>query len=145
MASATVAPMNGQTLAKVLPRLALFLALRSAPPPFKCRWILWSMLRPPELKVHRNTIFPILRPIYLARSYSALREAVANLYNHTYREGKTSQYTYENVCIVPGGRSGLSRVAAVIGDVYTVSITTYFIVVVVYMKVELPSTGLHGL
>ncbi|PPQ93250.1 hypothetical protein CVT25_015248 [Psilocybe cyanescens] len=49
----------------------------------------------------------------------ALREAVANLYNHTYRQEKNSQYTYENVCIVPGGRSGLSRLAAVIGDVYT--------------------------
>ncbi|KAI0934576.1 hypothetical protein AcV5_006375 [Taiwanofungus camphoratus] len=49
----------------------------------------------------------------------ALREAVADLYNHTYRQGKASQYTFENVCIVPGGRSGLSRVAAVIGDVYT--------------------------
>ncbi|ETW86171.1 hypothetical protein HETIRDRAFT_457659 [Heterobasidion irregulare TC 32-1] len=48
----------------------------------------------------------------------ALRDAVANLYNHTYRQGKASQYTYENVCIVPGGRAGLSRVAAVIGDVY---------------------------
>ncbi|KIK98090.1 hypothetical protein PAXRUDRAFT_805437 [Paxillus rubicundulus Ve08.2h10] len=48
----------------------------------------------------------------------ALREAVANLYNHTYRQGKASQYTYENVCIVPGGRAGLSRVAAVISDVY---------------------------
>ncbi|PSR83034.1 hypothetical protein PHLCEN_2v5838 [Hermanssonia centrifuga] len=47
-----------------------------------------------------------------------LREAVANLYNHTYRQGKESQYTYENVCIVPGGRAGLSRVAAVVGDVY---------------------------
>ncbi|KAI0811021.1 aminotransferase [Irpex lacteus] len=47
-----------------------------------------------------------------------LREAVANLYNHTYRQGKLSQYTYENVCIVPGGRAGLSRVAAVVGDVY---------------------------
>lgn len=47
-----------------------------------------------------------------------LREAVANLYNHEYRQGKASQYTYENVCIVPGGRAGLSRVAAVIGDVY---------------------------
>ena len=51
---------------------------------------------------------------------SALREAVANLYNHTYRQGKISQYTSENVCIVPGGRAGLTRVAAVIGDVYTV-------------------------
>jgi aspartate/methionine/tyrosine aminotransferase len=49
----------------------------------------------------------------------ALREAVAHLYNHTYRQGKASQYTHENVCIVPGGRSGLSRIAAVIGDVYT--------------------------
>ncbi|KAG6877729.1 hypothetical protein C0993_004546 [Termitomyces sp. T159_Od127] len=49
----------------------------------------------------------------------ALREAVANLYNVTYRGDKASKYTYENVCIVPGGRSGLSRVAAVIGDVYT--------------------------
>ncbi|KAG6854724.1 hypothetical protein C0991_002437 [Blastosporella zonata] len=49
----------------------------------------------------------------------ALREAVANLYNVTYRGDKASKYTYENVCIVPGGRAGLSRVAAVIGDVYT--------------------------
>jgi len=48
-----------------------------------------------------------------------LRQAVADLYNHTYRQGKESQYTFENVCIVPGGRAGLSRVAAVVGDVYT--------------------------
>jgi aspartate/methionine/tyrosine aminotransferase len=46
-----------------------------------------------------------------------LREAVANLYNCRYRKGKASQYTYENVCIVPGGRAGLTRVAASIGDV----------------------------
>ena len=52
--------------------------------------------------------------------WAELREAVAKLYNHTYRQGKSSQYTYENVCIVPGGRSGLSRVAAVVGDVYCV-------------------------
>ncbi len=54
--------------------------------------------------------------------FSALRQAVADLYNHTYRQGKASQYTFENVCIVPGGRSGLSRVAAVVGDVYCVCI-----------------------
>ncbi|KLO19222.1 aminotransferase [Schizopora paradoxa] len=48
----------------------------------------------------------------------ALREAVANLYNVQYRKGKESKYTYENVCIVPGGRAGLSRVAAVISNVY---------------------------
>ncbi|GFZ45254.1 LOW QUALITY PROTEIN: hypothetical protein JCM24511_02980 [Saitozyma sp. JCM 24511] len=43
-----------------------------------------------------------------------LREAVAHLYNTEYRQGKESQYTYENVCIVPGGRAGMARVAAVI-------------------------------
>jgi aspartate/methionine/tyrosine aminotransferase len=48
-----------------------------------------------------------------------LRTAVANLYNHQYRQGKASQYTTENVCIVPGGRAGLTRVASVIGNVYT--------------------------
>lgn len=48
----------------------------------------------------------------------ALREAVAKMYNDTYRKGMSSQYTYENVCIVPGGRAGISRVAAVVGDVY---------------------------
>ncbi|KAK9894398.1 PLP-dependent transferase [Cystobasidium minutum MCA 4210] len=47
-----------------------------------------------------------------------LRHAVANLYNETYRQGKESKYTYENVCIVPGGRAGLIRIAALIGDVY---------------------------
>ena len=44
-----------------------------------------------------------------------LRDAVANYYNETYRKNKTSKYTHENVCIVPGGRAGLIRVAAVIG------------------------------
>ncbi|CDZ97540.1 aminotransferase [Phaffia rhodozyma] len=47
-----------------------------------------------------------------------LRSAVANLYNVLHREGKSSKYTHENVCIVPGGRSGMSRVAAVVGDVF---------------------------
>ncbi|KIW02378.1 hypothetical protein, variant [Verruconis gallopava] len=47
-----------------------------------------------------------------------LREAVANLYNAHHRKGKTSQYTWENVCIVPGGRAGLIRIAAVLGHAY---------------------------
>ena len=51
---------------------------------------------------------------------AALREAVANLYNVQYRQNKKSKYTYENVCIVPGGRAGLSRCGAVVGDVYCV-------------------------
>ncbi|KIW37611.1 uncharacterized protein PV06_10253 [Exophiala oligosperma] len=48
----------------------------------------------------------------------SLRAAVANLYNFNYRQGKESQYTWENVCIVPGGRAGLIRIAAVLGNAY---------------------------
>lgn len=47
-----------------------------------------------------------------------LRESVANLYNSLYREGKDSKYTYKNVCIVPGGRAGLIRIASIISDCY---------------------------
>lgn len=47
-----------------------------------------------------------------------LREAVAKLYNAHHRQGKESQYTWENVCIVPGGRAGLIRIAAVLGNSY---------------------------
>ncbi|KAI9664823.1 MAG: hypothetical protein M1821_006271 [Bathelium mastoideum] len=47
-----------------------------------------------------------------------LREAVANLYNDHHRQGKSSKYTWENVCIVPGGRAGLIRIAAVLGNAY---------------------------
>lgn len=47
-----------------------------------------------------------------------LRAAVARLYNEHYRQGKASQYTWENVCIVPGGRAGLIRIAAILGNSY---------------------------
>ncbi|KAK3112770.1 hypothetical protein LTR53_010609 [Teratosphaeriaceae sp. CCFEE 6253] len=47
-----------------------------------------------------------------------MREAVANMYNAHHRQGKDSQYTWENVCIVPGGRAGLIRIAAVLGNAY---------------------------
>jgi aspartate/methionine/tyrosine aminotransferase len=47
-----------------------------------------------------------------------LRKAVADLYNAQYREGKESQYTWENVAIVPGGRAGLIRIAAVLNNAY---------------------------
>jgi aspartate/methionine/tyrosine aminotransferase len=47
-----------------------------------------------------------------------LREAVANLYNDHYRKGFDSQYTWENVCIVPGGRAGLIRIASILRDCY---------------------------
>ncbi|KAI9810366.1 MAG: hypothetical protein M1826_003642 [Phylliscum demangeonii] len=47
-----------------------------------------------------------------------LRDAVARLYNAHHRQGKMSQYTWENVCIVPGGRAGLIRIAAVLNNAY---------------------------
>ncbi len=47
-----------------------------------------------------------------------LRQAVAKLYNEHHRKGMESQYTWENVCIVPGGRAGLIRIAAVLGNAY---------------------------
>ncbi len=47
-----------------------------------------------------------------------LREAVARLYNEHHRQGKDSQYTWENVAIVPGGRAGLIRIAAVLNNAY---------------------------
>ncbi len=40
------------------------------------------------------------------------REAIAAHYNRLYRSGKPSQYTAENVCIAPGGRAALTRLAA---------------------------------
>lgn len=47
-----------------------------------------------------------------------LRVAVANLYNAHHRQGKASQYSWENVAIVPGGRAGLIRIAAVLNNAY---------------------------
>jgi aspartate/methionine/tyrosine aminotransferase len=46
-----------------------------------------------------------------------LREAVARLYNHRYRQGKASQYGPENVAIAPGGRSALTRIATALGRI----------------------------
>ncbi len=47
----------------------------------------------------------------------ALRQKVADFYNQIYRQGKTSQYTYENVSIAGGGRTALTRLAAALGNI----------------------------
>lgn len=47
----------------------------------------------------------------------ALRQKVADFYNTLYRQGKTSQYSYENVSIAGGGRLALTRIAAALGDI----------------------------
>jgi len=46
-----------------------------------------------------------------------LRQKVADLYNYLYRQGKKSQYTWENVAIAGGGRVALTRVAASLGNI----------------------------
>jgi aspartate/methionine/tyrosine aminotransferase len=44
-------------------------------------------------------------------------QAVADFYNTTYRRGKTSQYTAENVSIASGGRLALTRLASALGNI----------------------------
>jgi N-succinyldiaminopimelate aminotransferase len=46
-----------------------------------------------------------------------LRTAIAELYNQLYRRGKASQYTAENVCVCGGGRLGLTRTVAALGEI----------------------------
>jgi aspartate/methionine/tyrosine aminotransferase len=46
-----------------------------------------------------------------------LRQAVADFYNITFRRGKKSQYTRENVSIASGGRLALTRLASALGNV----------------------------
>jgi hypothetical protein len=41
-----------------------------------------------------------------------------NLYNGHPRQGKESQFSWENACGVPGGRAGLIRIAAVLNNAY---------------------------
>jgi aspartate/methionine/tyrosine aminotransferase len=47
-----------------------------------------------------------------------LREAVAELYNERYRRGMPTRYSAENVAISAGGRTGLTRIAATLGNVH---------------------------
>lgn len=48
---------------------------------------------------------------------SELRQAVAELYNHLYRRGMGSRYSAENVAISSGGRAGLTRAVASLGNI----------------------------
>lgn len=114
--------MNGQTWAREPQRLALSRMPHPAQRISPCLWILWSM--PPQRALKVNLSWSMDAICAKQTIQPALREAVANLYNDNYRKGKASQYTFENVCIVPGGRAGLSRVAAVIGDVYCVCVVS---------------------
>lgn len=75
-----------------------------------------------------------------------LRAKVATYYNTLYREGKDSQYTHENVCIVPGGRAGLTRVMAALGSIqvgyFTPDYTAYQQALGLFTRIS-PSPLLH--
>ena len=71
---------------------------------------------------------------------------VAEYYNHLYRRGKETKYTHENVCIVPGGRAGLTRVMAALGNIqcgyFTPDYTAYQQALGLFMRIS-PSPLLH--
>ena len=46
-----------------------------------------------------------------------LRQAVADFYNATYRHGKKSKYSADNVSIAGGGRLALTRLASALGNI----------------------------
>jgi aspartate/methionine/tyrosine aminotransferase len=75
-----------------------------------------------------------------------LRAKVATYYNHLYRTGKASQYTADNVCIVPGGRAGITRIMAVLGQVqvgyFTPDYTAYEQALGLFVRIS-PSPLLH--
>jgi len=75
-----------------------------------------------------------------------LRQKVANYYNVLYRQGKESQYSFENVCVVPGGRAGLTRIMAALGDIqvgyFTPDYTAYQQALGLFMRIS-PSPLLH--
>lgn len=71
---------------------------------------------------------------------------MAEYYNHLYRQGKDSKYTFENVCIVPGGRAGLTRCMAAMGNTqvgyFTPDYTAYQQSLGLFVRIT-PSPLLH--
>lgn len=75
-----------------------------------------------------------------------LRTKVADYYNTLYRSTHTSKYTADNVCIVPGGRAGITRIMAVLGNIqigyFTPDYTAYEQALGLFIRVS-PSPMLH--
>jgi aspartate/methionine/tyrosine aminotransferase len=69
-----------------------------------------------------------------------MREAVAEHYNRLYRQGKSSQYTAENVAMAPGGRAALTRIGASLDDVrlgyFTPDYTAYEDLLTTFPRIE---------
>lgn len=77
-----------------------------------------GLLQAGESRLHSIVIDPSCSEYSPVAGAKELRQAVADLYNQRYRKGLASQYSYENVAISSGGRSGLARVAASLGPVH---------------------------
>lgn len=99
----------------------------------------------PERDYHMNIADEMLEYAPTA-GLTELREKVANYYNQLYRQEKESKYTYENVCVVPGGRAGLTRVMAALGSIqvgyFTPDYTAYQQALGLFMRIS-PSPLLH--
>ena len=68
-------------------------------------------------RVSSVSIDPLDRDYAPVGGLLELREAVAMLYNRLYRQGQASQYSADNVAISSGGRAGLTRIAASLGQI----------------------------
>ncbi len=75
-------------------------------------------LVPSEKRLQSITIDPACSEYSPVAGTRELREQVAALYNARYRRGLGSQYSYENVAISAGGRTGLARIVASLAPVH---------------------------
>ena len=69
------------------------------------------------LRVKNIEVNPLTSEYSPVAGVRELREKVAEFYNHIYRQGKRSKYTYENVCISGGGRQALTRIASALDNI----------------------------
>jgi aspartate/methionine/tyrosine aminotransferase len=68
-------------------------------------------------RVTEVSIAPAAQQYGTVSGVKDLRQAVADFYNATYRRGKKSKYTADNVSIAGGGRLALTRLASALGNI----------------------------
>lgn len=68
------------------------------------------------------------------------RQAIADHYNRLFRQGKASRYTMHNVCVAPGGRAALTRLAATLDRTrlgfFTPDYTAYEDMLTTFARIE---------
>lgn len=125
---APAAPAHARTAFRQLPFMGVIRVNNEA---MKVGWVMgdpkWSNLGQGQPEVGplagaperwtRFTVEPTDHAYGPVEGTRELREAVAAHYNRLYRKGKPSQYTFENVCIAPGGRAALTRIGAALDNV----------------------------